>query len=357
MAVEVNFKVAILSAFYPPSIGGMEKQLRLMGHILTKKGVRVTVHTSAVFTPPGVALETRGLLTVIRSGENLRSWSLAAAEWVRKHCDIRTILLVASLGADTSEGMRQAMQFARRSGARTIIRIPTSDHLARARRNVGAIACMGMADRYITNSIRTARSMSGTVDVVYVPSCLPSCERVPAHAPFPKKCSVAYYGRLAARKRVEVMAEIAKRLPKYIAVVVQGPAGYGEVELATEILQKLRKFGVRVLDGSIFPSREVSESLVYINPSSVEGCSSSLLEAMSRGSLPVVSDIPENKSVIGGLGRLCEHEPRAYVEAILEMIHHPNRHSIQRRLRHRIEAVYSLERVAHDIGRAVLGGW
>lgn len=350
-------RIVVLSGFYPPSIGGMEKQLMLIGRVLADEGVRVNVHTSAMFAPKGVSTKAGGFLTLHRDGQDLRRWSDAAVGWIRKHYDSQTILLITSLGPDTTASMRRILEWTRRLGGRTIMRLPTSDHLFRARQYSGAQECIRMIDRFITNSARASSEMQSQYDVVYVPSCLAPSERIPIHEPFPERHSVAYFGRLSERKRLEILPEIAAHLPKSVDLLVQGPAGFGETTFAMRLKKLLRSAGVKVFPAAHHPSVEVVNSVIYVNPSATEGCSSALLEAMNRGSIPVVSNLPENESVLGGLGRLCEHDPKKYAEAVIETINDSARPTMQRQLRQRVASRFSMESIRRVVCRAILEGW
>ena len=63
-----------------------------------------------------------------------------------------------------------------------------------------------------------------------------------------------------------------------------------------------------------------SNASVFVLPSTVEGLSLSLLEAMGFGRCVVVSDIPENQEVVGKAGLLFRNRDSADLERVLRGI-------------------------------------
>lgn len=349
-------KIAIVSGFYPPSIGGMEKQLASWARVLSEAGHSVNVHTSAIFAPEGTS--TSNSLRVIRHGDSLKEWSLAAAAWLNQYCDSRTIVIVASLGTDTAQAMLQCLILAHQKGARVVMRVPTSDHVRRASSHTGGNDFLARVDRYITNSFDSVTELRKTYDdVVYVPNHLPSAEVLPLDAPLPQRRSVGYFGRMSARKRIDILPSVMEYLPADVEMFVQGPPGFGEDEFYQNLKTKLHRARIQMFQAAAKPVEEVANSMVFINPSEAEGCSNAVLEAMNRGSLPVVSDLPENRSILGGLGWLCAPEPYAYARAVTEALNHPERAERQRELRQRIISSFSEEVIAKKLMDALLKGW
>ncbi|HSX28409.1 MAG TPA: glycosyltransferase family 4 protein [Candidatus Saccharimonadales bacterium] len=350
-------KVIIVTGFYPPNIGGLEKQLQSWASLLGDKGVEVIVHTNALFAPEGTTQESAHV-SVIRACSDLSTWSLAAADWVRRHATKESVVVVASLGSDTSLGMLQCLTYAHQRGARVIMNVPTSDHLERAAAHKGALDFLRDVDRYVTVSPRSADKLrQQRVDVIYLPNYLPEREIISPKAKLPNRRSVAYFGRISARKRVDLLPKVATLLPSGIEMIVQGPPGFGEQQLYERLSHELADAGVKVLPGNSTPAPEVAKSIVFINPSEAEGCSIALLEAMNRGSIPVVSDLPENDSVLNGLGYLCTDDPQVYADSIVAAIEDPKRAGVQRSLRYCVASSYSQTALAGALYAALLKGW
>ncbi len=117
----------------------------------------------------------------------------------------------------------------------------------------------------------------------------------------PARLSVVYVGRLHAQKclhtLVEAVARCEQRSPRQVKAVLVGD-GPARVELERQTCD----LGVDALVEFTGQTDDVAsvldESDVFVLPSSVEGLSNALLEAMARGLPAVVSDIAANTSVV-----------------------------------------------------------
>jgi glycosyltransferase involved in cell wall biosynthesis len=352
-----NKKIVIITAFYLPHIGGLEKQLDLWANTFINNGAFVTLHTNAMFHKSGTEI-LNDHFTVIRVGDNLGRWATNAAEWVKKNCDEKTIIIVGGIGKDIMQGMLGVLEGAKRNSSRVILNIPTSDHIERALKTSGTKQFLTGVDTFISVSpIATEKLKTKYKNVYHVPNYLSQEELKTEKATLPDLRSVAFFGRISARKRVDLIPLIASILPNDIKVIVQGPAGYGEDELYTKLCTELNKAGVKIILPNTIPAPDVANSLVYINPSDVEGFSIALLEAMHRGNIPVLSDIPENRVMLDDTSLLCKPIPKSYAKKIIMIFNMPinDRISIQYKLRKRVLDQYSENIVAPTLIKTVLG--
>ena len=204
-----------------------------------------------------------------------------------KRCRPVCRALVAALGPGMDAGLLRCIGEAHAVGAKTVMSVPTADHLARAvARDEGAREFLAKVDRLVTVSDDVEEFSRYSREVIYLPNFIMNKDLLNLVDSYPSVDSIAFFGRIAQRKRPEMLVEVAKLLPKDTRLIVQGPAGYGEEDLYNRITTDLRSYGAIVLEPSEVPDKLVVEAKYFINPSEVEGCSNALLEAMSRGSIP-----------------------------------------------------------------------
>jgi glycosyltransferase involved in cell wall biosynthesis len=352
-------KIVIVTGFFYPNIGGMEKQIDLWAHTLSHYDCEVTIYTNALFHAPGVVAYDKNI-KLIREGSSLSSWSQKAVSWVADNCDGDTIIIIASLGKDVMPGMLGVLKSGQSVGSRVVLNIPTSDHVDRAMNYKGAKEFMNKVDRIISVSLRTAHSLALKYkNVYYVPNYLSQEEIKKAQTlKLPSKKSIAYFGRISARKRVDLLPIIAKKLhPVDYTVFVQGPAGYGEERLYHSIKKDLIAAGGVMIQPSSEPDLRVADSIIFINPSEVEGLSIALLEAMNRGNIPILSNIPENAIVVENSSLLCENKPTEYVEVIKRILSMPKNDiiALQMSMRKTVIANYSENSIRHTLFEAIIG--
>src|SRR3954451_9545411 len=136
---------------------------------------------------------------------------------------------------------------------------------------------------------------------------------------------VLFLGRLVPEKGVHTLLEAFRRTRTGTQLVVAG--GESHTRGYVRELERLAAGDPRIrLIGPVYGDDKawlLQHSAAYVQPSTVEGLSIALLEAMARGGYPVVSDIPENVEVVtdgGGraLGRVFRAGDPADLAAMLE---------------------------------------
>lgn len=333
-------KVIMLTGFYAPSIGGMEKRLEKWASVLLKNGIGIEVFTTALFS--NIDHEVLGGVSVIREGHDFTEWIAGAQRYVRKNCDTDTAILVAALGPGMDAGLLKCLEYAHERGSHVVMSVPTADHLDRAiARNEGGKEFLEQVDRLITVSDDVEEFSLYSREVIYLPNFIMDHDLLKLSDPYPSENHIAFFGRIARRKRPEILVEVASLLPSDFKLVVQGPAGYGEETLYKDIMSALKVQHAQVIKPNKIPSPQVMEAKYFINPSEVEGCSNALLEAMNRGSIPLVSDIKENRRVLGDLVPLCSNGAESYVKVFLAIEKSGESRKIQESMRKHIVDNYS----------------
>jgi glycosyltransferase involved in cell wall biosynthesis len=111
-----------------------------------------------------------------------------------------------------------------------------------------------------------------------------------------------FMGRLSPEKGLEALLEAHRPLAGRASLVIAGGDSY------TDAFQK--RLRAAAGPGVIFPGRVggrlrdelYAHSLAFVLPSTIEGLSVALLEAMGAGACPITSDIPNNRELAEGVG-------------------------------------------------------
>jgi glycosyltransferase involved in cell wall biosynthesis len=121
---------------------------------------------------------------------------------------------------------------------------------------------------------------------------------------------VLYLGRLVPEKGIHLLIEAFRSLPgaEHLELAIAGPSWYEESY--GERLRELAAGDDRIVFLGEVDEEELEElysnCLVYVLPSSVEGMSLSLLDALAYGCCIVASSIEANADLLGGAGAVFE---------------------------------------------------
>lgn len=111
---------------------------------------------------------------------------------------------------------------------------------------------------------------------------------------------ILFLARLVPEKGAHYLIEAYKKLKTHTKLVIAGGPSY--TESYAESLKKLAGRDIRIIfTGQVEGDMLIelySSCYLYVLPSDLEGMPITLLEAMSFGRCPLVSDIPENKYII-----------------------------------------------------------
>lgn len=149
----------------------------------------------------------------------------------------------------------------------------------------------------------------------YFPN-IADCSHLPAIDKPKGEFNIFYFGRITKAKGIDIMLDSIKVLGKGYKLYIAGPFG------SDYSLEKISKPNVEYL-GFLTPT-QLQETMnrmhffIFPTTHSGEGQSNSLIEAMSNGLIPVVSDQGFNAEVVAGNGRVLPKGSTAvdYAQAI-----------------------------------------
>jgi glycosyltransferase involved in cell wall biosynthesis len=157
-----------------------------------------------------------------------------------------------------------------------------------------------------------------------------------------------FMGRLSPEKGLDVLQEAYRPLATRAKLVIAGGDSYSEA-----YRKQLRDAAP---PGVIFPglvggrlrAELYAHALAFVLPSTIEGLSVALLEAMGHGTCPVTSDIPNNRELVDGAGwSVPTGDVGALRAALVRVLDQPEEAAeFGRRARARVEAEYTWDQVA-----------
>jgi glycosyltransferase involved in cell wall biosynthesis len=173
---------------------------------------------------------------------------------------------------------------------------------------------------------------------------------------------VLFLGRLVPEKGVHTLLDAFRRTRTDLPLVVAG--GQSHTRGYVRELERLAADDPRIrLIGPVYGQDKawlLEHSRLYVQPSTVEGLSIALLEAMARGGYPVVSDIPENTEVVmdgGGraLGRVFRAgDPADLARTLEDALADPAREDVGRAAREHVRRRYDWVHIARETERLYL---
>lgn len=340
----------------PATYGGIERHVHELALRLERRGIDVDVYCRPHYTPPGARLDDVRLIRV----PSLNT----------KHLDAISHTALTSLHALGSRadvvhyhalGPSSLAWLPRLARKRTVVTVHGLDWRREKWGPVAAAflrACEWSAGRLPDATVVVSRTLQEHFErsygkpVRYIPNgtVLPE----PA-APEPVRALglapddyLLFVGRLVPEKGLHVLLTAhATCLPDRTLVIA------GEGHFTDDYVAACRKAAgsnVRFLGPVYGPTLHSLQqhARVVVVPSSLEGLSIALLEAMSFGRPVLASDIPENLEVLGGAGEAFRAGDAADLgRRLLELLADgPRLARLGRAARARIAAEYDWERVA-----------
>lgn len=289
---------------------GIETYYEEVGSRLAARGHKVTAYCRRHFTPP--VDEFRGMR--VRRLPSLRS----------KHLETASHSLLATLdslrhGFDVVQfhaiGSAPLAFLPRIAGAATVVSVRGLDwqrskwgRIARAALRLGEWASTRMPNGtvVVSDTLRSHYRKVHGREPHLIPNPVPPVERRElgslASRGLASRGYLLYAGRISPEKHVHTLIEAAKPLLGDIQLVIAGGGSY-----ADEYVRRVQELGAGdvVFLGQV--DREtmrglLSNAFAFVLPSALEGLSVGLLEALAYGNCVVVSDIPENREVVGDAG-------------------------------------------------------
>ena len=165
---------------------------------------------------------------------------------------------------------------------------------------------------------------------------------------------VLFLGRFSPEKNCHLLVEAfeAADLPAQLVLAGGGEGRYAEglARHASEKIHLLNYVSGTALDELL------TNAMLFVLPSDLEGLSLALLEAMGAGLCVLASDIPENREVVDGVGFTFRAGDVDDLEEMLRvLISNPSvRAEAGRKARERILASYDWEKITGEIEREYL---
>lgn len=372
-APDAPLKLALLSRRYPPLIGGAERVLGYLAEALAREGAEVSVLTSAIgeaaklpareeFDEPrskgGGRLVIHRLPTSPVRFVGTWLYMRKLASWLRSNpVDLAYVSMLkhdahAALGVAAERGFPVVL---RPEGAGA-----TGDVAWQARGNFGARIARRCkdADAYVAISkpVRAELVAAGYDEarIHDLPNGVPvpprPWQRRPGWQDAPR---AAFVGRLAPEKDLGTLVRawpiVRESFPKArLALVGEGPERPALARLAGELGLGGDAFAMPGATQDV--ESELRASDLFVLPSTEEGMSIALLEAMAVGLPVVASAIPGNRRLVVDFkhGRLAPpRDPAALARTIVEQWSTFDRaFHMTRAARGRVEQMFSIRAVA-----------
>jgi glycosyltransferase involved in cell wall biosynthesis len=165
---------------------------------------------------------------------------------------------------------------------------------------------------------------------------------------------VLFLGRFSPEKGCHLLVEAFEQIDTDVKLVMAGAASYCDDysrELRTHASDRIRMLDW--ISGETLDEL-LTNAMVFVLPSDLEGLSLALLDAMGAGLCVLTSDVPENCEVVDGAGFTFQRGSAAdLAERLRFLIANPAvREAAGRTARNRIEEQYQWQKVAEDIEKA-----
>ena len=289
----------------PATYGGIERHVEEIGRRIAHNGHRVDVFCRFHYTTSGGPYHAMHLLR--RPSLRTKHFDTAThVSWCTAEAMLRRYDIVHfhALGPSLFAGLPRI------TGSRTVVTVHGLDW---QRQKWGKLAawflrqCEGPAAHFPNRTIVVSKTLREHFrshhhcDAVFIPNGTNLLPRRP-----PKKILqlgltpgkyVLFVGRLVPEKGVHFLCEAFQRIPSDMKLALAGGQSFSE-DYVREI-KRYESDRIRLLDYVFGEGLEElwSNAYMVVQPSTVEGLSIALLEAMSYGRCVLLSDIPENMEV------------------------------------------------------------
>jgi len=340
----------------PATYGGIEKHVEEIARRLAQRGHDVSVFCRLYYTPadavsPGIRLLRRpSIHTKHLDTATHVAWSTAEA-MARRYDIVHFHALGPSLFA----------ALPRLTGSRTVVTVHGLDW---QRQKWGKLAswmlrrCEGPAAHFPNRTIVVSRTLRDYFrnhhgsDAAFIPNGTnlpqPRAPRKILQLGLKPGRYVLFVGRLVPEKGVHFLCEAFSRIDTDLQLVLAG--GHSFSQDYANMLKGYESDRVRLLDYVFGESLEElwSNAYMVVQPSTMEGLSIALLEALSYGRCVLVSDIPENLEVAEDCSvSFRTQDVDDLTEKLAALIRDPERvRSFEARARAHIQAHYSWDHVA-----------
>jgi len=342
----------------PATYGGVEKHVDEIARRLAARGHDVTVYCRYHYTPahaevPGVRLRRR---------PSIRTKHLDAASHVA-WCTLEAMASRFQIVHYHALGPSLFSAFPRLLGSRTAVTVHGLDWQREKWGRVAAWAlrqCEGPSVRFPNRTIVVSRTLRDYFsshhgrETTFIPNGthLPSpraAQKMLAYGLVPGRY-VLFVGRLVPEKGAHFLCQAFQGVASDMKLALAGGLSFSE-----EYVRELRRFEsdrIRLLDYVYGDALEElwSNAYLVVLPSTMEGLSIALLEALSYGRCVLISDIPENLEVASEVAVPFRSRDVGDLRDKLEMlIRNPDRvREFESRARAHIQRHYSWDTVVEQ---------
>ena len=307
-------KIAIITPFFYPHIGGMERSLFNLAKGLSESE-DVFVYTTAF---GGNKSKTE--FEIVRENSGLLS------NWAENICSFLSTsgpfqaVIYGGIGRDVVNGIFNSLREVRKTGGKSFLRIPTSDHIKRHLLNKNMMELLAGFDHFVTIDLLAKDQLETELyfkNTTYIPNGVDTDIYSPDKKFEERRKNILYSGRVAKRKNVHLVLDLIKSISSDYHFIFQGSESFGEKEYYNEIIRNLKNIkNTTIIDPSWDNYQIYKEAGIFILLSEVEGCSNSILEAIASGVYPIVSNIPENKLILKNFGMLIDFNEKSIPEIL-----------------------------------------
>jgi glycosyltransferase involved in cell wall biosynthesis len=172
---------------------------------------------------------------------------------------------------------------------------------------------------------------------------------------------ILFMGRLSPEKGCHLLVEAVEQIETDVKLVMAGASSYCD-----DYIRELRSHAsdrIRILDWVSGETLHelLTNAMVFVLPSDLEGLSLALLDAMGAGLCVLTSDVPENREVVDGAGFTFQRGSVAdLADRLRFLIASPAvRDAAGKTAKQRIKEQYQWQKVAEDIEKAYFKvmGW
>ncbi|HEY2956408.1 MAG TPA: glycosyltransferase family 4 protein [Candidatus Eisenbacteria bacterium] len=342
----------------PATYGGIEKHVDEIARRLAERGHDVSVFCRLHYTPPYSEVPGVRLLRRV----SIRTKHLDAASHVAL-CTLEAMAWRFDVVHFHALGPSLFSAFPRLTGVRTAVTVHGLDW---QRQKWGKVAsailkrCEGPAVRFPNRTIVVSRTLRDYFrdhhgrETTFIPNG--------THLPEPRRAQkilsfglspgryVLFVGRLVPEKGAHFLCEAFRGIETDMKLAVVGGLSFSE-----DYVRELKRYEsdrIRLLDYVYGEGLEElwSNAYLVVLPSTMEGLSIALLEALSYGRCVLFSDIPENREVADQVAVSFRSRDVADLRAKLEeLIRAPERvREYEARARDHIQKHYSWDTVAEQ---------
>ena len=343
---------------------GIEAYYEEVGKRLAAWGHEVTVYCRNHFTPPGDSYLGMKIvrLPTIRSKhlETLVHSALSTVHVLRQPCNI---VHYHALGPALFSPVPQLF------GKKTVVTVQGLDwqrkkwgRIASAVLRAGEWASAIFPDRTMVVSKtleRYYREVYG-VTTLYIPNGGIDRGRHPddsiAQWGLERGNYILFLGRISPEKGCHLLIEAYRQLKTDVKLVLAGASSYCD-----DYSRRIREQSgdnIKVLDWVAGPALDalLTNAMLFVLPSDLEGLSLALLDAMGAGLCVVASDAPENREAVADAGFTFRRgDARDLAERLEFLLANPAvRQAAGRVAKRRVQELYAWDVIARSIERAYL---